>query len=270
MINRPIPCKVIQVVDEAANRRTISVKCPQIAEEARPGQFLMVWIPRVDEIPMGISGIGKEAISFTVHKVGEATEALYNIKVGDCIGLRGPYGNGFKIIRGKALVVGGGTGMAPLIPLIEKLIEVGSKVTVVNGAKRKCELVFLNKLRTLQSMNKIKLIIATDDGSLGMKATAAEMAEKLLSQESYDELYVCGPELMILKILEIAKRRGVHMQASLERYMKCAIGICGSCVMDPLGLRVCKDGPVFPIEILEKIRELGRYRRNAAGIKEQI
>ncbi|RLE52272.1 MAG: dihydroorotate dehydrogenase electron transfer subunit [Candidatus Methanomethylicota archaeon] len=270
MINRPIPCEIISIVDEAAERKTITVKCPVIAREAHPGQFIMVWIPRIDEIPMGISHIGEEEISFTVHRVGEATDALYNMKVGDRIGLRGPYGNGFKIVKGKVLVVGGGTGMAPLTPLIERLVEVNADVTVINGAKRKCELVSLGKLRSLEAKGKIKLMIATNDGSLGEKATAAELAEKLLNQGFYDEIYVCGPEPMILSILKIAKKKGIHMQASLERYMKCAIGVCGSCVMDPLGLRVCKDGPVFPIEVLEKLHELGRYRRNAAGIKEPI
>lgn len=270
MIHRPVLCKITSIVDEAVDRKTITVKAPTIASKAVPGRFVMVWIIGVDEIPMGISHIGSEEISFTVHRVGDATTALHEKKVGDIIGVRGPYGNGFEITGGKVLVVGGGTGMAPLMPLIEGLVGEKADVTVVNGAKTAGELVFLKKLQRLHREEKIDLIITTDDGTLGVKAMASDIIEQVMRERGIDEVCVCGPEKMMVKILEIAGRLGVHLQASLERYMKCAIGICGSCTLDPLGLRVCKDGPVFPSEVLKEISELGEYRRDASGIREPV
>ncbi len=269
-MNRPIISQIVNIRDEAKNRRTITVKCPQVARKAQPGQFIMVWIPGVDEIPMGLSYIGRKYLSFTVHIVGEATKALCQKHIGELIGIRGPYGRGFTITSGKVLVVGGGTGMAPLIPLIEKLIANKSKITVINGAKTMNELLFLDKLRKLHERGKIKLIISTDDGSMGLKGYASDIVKELLLKEEFNEIYICGPEIMIVKILRIANKARIHVQALLERYIKCAIGICGSCIIDPLGVRVCKDGPVFPSEVLNQLHELGRYRRNAAGIKEKL
>jgi len=270
MIHRPMICKITSIVDEAIDRKTITVRAPIIARKANPGQFIMVWVIGVDEIPMGISHIGDEEISFTVHRVGEATAALHKRKIGDVIGVRGPYGNGFKITGRRVLIVGGGTGMAPLMPLIEKLIEKGINVTVINGAKTMGELVFLKKLQQLHEDGRIELIVTTDDGTFGIKAMASDIVEQVIRERGVEEVYVCGPEKMMVKILEVTERLGVHLQASLERYMKCAIGICGSCTLDPLGLRVCKDGPVFPSEVLKKISELGRYRRNSSGIREPV
>lgn len=270
MIHRPIPCRITSIVDEAIDRKTITVKAPEIAEKALPGQFIMVWIIGVDEIPMGISHIGGDEISFTAHRIGDATTALHEKRVGDIIGVRGPYGNGFKITGRKPLIIGGGTGMAPLMPLIEKMIEMEMDVTVINGAKTKRELLFLKKLQNWHVEGKIKLIVTTDDGTYGIRAMASDIVEQVIKNKGVDEVYVCGPEKMMVKIFNITERMNVHLQASLERYMKCAIGICGSCTLDPLGLRVCRDGPVFPSEVLRSISEFGRYRRNASGIKEAI
>ncbi len=269
-MHRPVICRIERVVDEARDRKTFTVKCPSIAGRARPGQFIMVWIPGVDEIPMGLSKIDPPRISFTVHAVGDATRALHRLGVGDFIGVRGPYGNGFRVVDGRALVVGGGTGMAPLMPLVKVLVDEGCSVAVVNGARSADELLFLGELERLRDEGRIRLYISTDDGSMGFKGYISELVERILSREKFDEMYVCGPELMIVKVVELAVKYGVHMQALLERYVKCAIGICGSCILDPVGLRVCRDGPVFPLEVLTRIAELGRYRRNAAGLKVEI
>jgi len=269
---KPIPSKIISIRWEGKDRKTITVLNKQIAKSAIPGQFIMVWIPGVDEIPMGISHIGDEAISFTVHKVGEATAALHEMKVGDYIGVRGPFGRGFKEVNGNVIIIGGGTGMAPLMPLVIKLIEKErTKVTVINGAKSLEEMVYKYELDELSKMGKIKYIPATEDGSLGYHGLATEALKEVLNRgEKIDEIYVCGPEIMIKKVMEIALEKQIHMQAAIERYIKCAIGICGSCAVDPIGLRVCTEGPVIPLEILVKISELGVYRREASGVKKSI
>ena len=268
---KPIPSRIYSVEEAAKDRKTITVVNKEIARKAKPGQFIMVWIPEVDEIPMGLSYIEKKKIAFTVHKVGEATNALHKMKKGDYVGIRGPYGTWFKKVEGKILIVGGGTGIAPLMPLIRELSKnKKTELTIINGAKTAEELLFASELREIAKDKQKKVIFTTDDGTEGIKATATEIAKELFGEQKYNECYACGPEIMIKKMVEISKYYGIHMQASLERYMKCGIGICGSCILDPIGLRVCKDGPVFPIEILEKVNELGKYRRDSAGIKRRV
>lgn len=269
---KPILSRIISIREEGKDRKTITVLNKQIARNANPGQFIMVWIPGVDEIPMGISYIGEEEIAFTVHKVGEATAALHEMKVNDCIGIRGPYGRGFKEVNGRIIVIGGGTGMAPLMPLVRRLIEKReNKVTVINGAKSIDEMIYKDELNKLMKEGKIRYIPATEDGSLGYHGLATDALEELLNEdENPDEMYVCGPEVMIKRVMEIALKKQIHMQAAIERYMKCAIGICGSCAVDPIGLRVCVEGPVIPLEILTKISELGVYKREASGTKIKI
>ncbi|MEM2137009.1 MAG: dihydroorotate dehydrogenase electron transfer subunit [Candidatus Methanomethylicia archaeon] len=268
---KPIPSKIISIKDEGTNRKTITVLNKQIAERATPGQFIMVWIPGIDEIPMGLSYIGEEEISFTVHKVGEATSTLHKMKVNDHIGVRGPYGRGFEEKTGKLLIVGGGTGMAPLMPLIRKLVQrKDNEITVINGAKTAFEMIFRDELENMAKNGNIRYIPTTEDGSLGERGLATTIMEKFLENEKLDEIYVCGPEQMIKVAMEISLKNGIHMQASIERYMKCAIGICGSCTVDPIGLRVCVEGPVIPLEKLVEIKELGIYKRDSSGTKRNI
>ncbi|MCS7097301.1 MAG: dihydroorotate dehydrogenase electron transfer subunit [Candidatus Methanomethylicia archaeon] len=270
---KPIPSKIISIKDEGRDRKTITVLNYEIAKRAMPGQFVMVWIPGVDEIPMSLSHIGDQEISFTVHKVGEATEALHKMKVNEYIGIRGPYGKGFKEVEGRIMIVGGGTGMAPLMPLLRRIIRNNQNdIIVINGAKSVDEIIFNEELRDLSDKGLIKYLPATEDGSYGYKGSVITVLEDVLNKVSgkIDEIYVCGPELMIKKTIDIALKRGIHVQAAIERYMKCAIGICGSCTIDPLGLRVCIEGPVLPLETLVKITELGVYKRDSSGLKRLI
>jgi len=112
------------------------------------------------------------------------------------------------------------------------------------------------------------LMISTDDGSEGFHGFIPGLMEQL-SLESYDSILVCGPELMMASVLSVLKNRNLESisQFSLHRYMKCGVGLCGSCCLDPYGLCVCKDGPVFSGSDLEK-SEIGKYHRNAAGLKQ--
>ena len=247
---------------EAKNIKTIFFNFP--SKNIIPGQFLMIWIPGLDEIPMSVSYIKDREIGFTFRKVGEATKALYDLKKGDKIGVRGPYGNGFTIKGENILVVGGGTGIATLAPLIEKILSTKKRsVTVIFGVKTKDELFFTRRFRN------IDLKISTDDGSTGFKGLASELAEKIIKEENFDQVITCGPEKMMKKIVDICNSHKLPIQASLERYIKCGIGLCGQCCIGE-GLRVCKDGPVFEGDILGKIPEFGYFKRDASGRKIKI
>ncbi len=110
----PETVKVVQVVKETPTIVTIYFKAPRVASLTKPGQFLMVWVPRIDEIPISVSSVEGDMVGITVKKVGEATEALHKIDPGSYIGIKGPYGNGFDLSHKSLLIVGGGVGIAPL------------------------------------------------------------------------------------------------------------------------------------------------------------
>jgi dihydroorotate dehydrogenase electron transfer subunit len=238
----------------------IDEKC----SEAQPGQFVMVWVPGVDEVPMSIASAEKKTntITIAVNKKGEATAALHNLRKGSLLGIRGPYGKSFKIKSGKIIIIGGGTGIAPLYFLIQRLKKVKSKLTVIIGAKTKNELLFLRKINLILNADD-KLIITTDDGTYGLKGSASEVLNEVLKKERHDWAYTCGPELMMKKVLEATMKHKIPLQASLERYMKCGVGLCGSCMIGEH--RVCHDGPVFDGEVLSGIQEFGVSRRDASG-----
>ncbi|OGS44264.1 MAG: dihydroorotate dehydrogenase electron transfer subunit [Euryarchaeota archaeon RBG_13_57_23] len=227
---------------------------------ATAGQFVMVWVPGVDEFPMSVSYTG-DRCGITYQIIGEGTKALAYKKPGEKIGLRGPYGKGFSIRGKKLLFVGGGVGMAPLAPLVEMAAAKGASVDLVLGAKTRGDLLFESR----SAVAGARVHLSTDDGSIGFKGLATELAQIVVGKQSYDCMYACGPEKMLAKLLTIATEKGIPMQASLERIIKCGIGICDSCAID--GKHVCRDGPVFSEGDLRRFTELGKSKLDAAGRK---
>jgi dihydroorotate dehydrogenase electron transfer subunit len=236
----------------------------KLCAKAQPGQFLMLWIPGVDEIPLSVLDADSEkaVVSVAVKRVGDATKALHDMKAGDVIGVRGPFGNSFTLKTGRILMVGGGVGIAPLSFLAKKLASKASKTTVIIGAKTKSELIFMEELKRLCGDGNV--LATTEDGSYGVKGLASNHAEMVMAKENFDMVYTCGPEPMTRKILDIAEEKGVWAEASLERLMRCAIGICGSCVLG--SYRVCRDGPVFNMNQLKRVKdEFGVWKRDFNG-----
>jgi len=253
--------KIYEIVDAIKHdgiHKTLFFSCEN-CKKAEPGQFVMVWIPGIDEIPMSLSHIGKIQ-GITVKKIGRATKSLYSMNIKDKIGVRGPYGKGFVKKGKKALFVAGGIGIASLLPLIKSYK--GEKYVIL-AARNKNMLIFEKEIK-----NFAELYISTDDGSLGFKGFATDLMKKLIKEHDFDIVYTCGPEKMMKKILDISIENGIEMQASLERYMKCGIGICDSCAID--GYKVCKDGPVFDRKILAKMKEFGKWKRDETGKKVHI
>jgi len=256
-MNYPKVTKIIETKKENSDVKTFLFEYP---EKTVPGQFFMIWIPGVDEIPMSASYIDKNVKGITLKKVGDATKTLFNLKEGGKIGVRGPYGNGFKINGKRILFVGGGTGIATIAPAVKEATSKNISSTVILGAKSKSELFFENRLKEYDA----KMHISTDDGSKGHKGFATDLAKKILAENKFDSVLTCGPELMMKKLFEICK--DIPFQASLERYMKCGFGICGQCCVGK-GLRVCEEGPVFDGKTLKNIEDFGVFKRDAAGRK---
>jgi len=224
--------------------------------KAKPGQFLMLWIPKIDEIPLSIMNTQDNHVSVTVKNVGDATRHLHNMKQGDTIGVRGPFGNHFTQHKGKVLLVGGGTGTAPLLFLAKQLAVKAKRLAFIIGAKTKNELLFLNQLEPLCTEPPTA---TTEDGTYGLKCLATQPLETLLTKtgkEKFDMVYTCGPEPMTRQVFNLTEKHGIQMEASLERLMRCGIGLCGSCMIGKY--RVCKDGPVFNSQRLREVKdELG-------------
>jgi len=261
--------RIVQV--EEIRRETPTIKSlifrDDACSKAFPGQFVMVWIPGVDEVPMGLSTMDSSGLSaITVKRVGEASGALHNLKEGDLIGVRGPYGNGFKLVAGDLMIVGGGIGVAPLTPLAERLAKTPNRITFIIGAATRHELLFLDRISLNLSKIGGSVMVATEDGSHGFKGLATDLADQMLREHKFDMVYTCGREEMMKKMFQLAESHKTPLQTSLERIIKCSVGLCGSCTIGKY--RICRDGPVFFREQLREVKdELGVFKRNHCGKK---
>jgi dihydroorotate dehydrogenase electron transfer subunit len=247
--------RIESVKTENQTTKTYTFTNKQCAK-AQPGQFLMLWIPTIDEIPLSIMNTEGSTVSVTVKNVGDATRHLHTMKRGDTIGVRGPFGNHFTPNSGNVLLIAGGTGTVPLLYLAKQLAVKAKRLAFIMGAKTRNELLFLNQLEPLCTEQPTA---TTEDGTYGLKCLATQPLEQLLAEKGkskLDMVYACGPERMTRQVFNLTEKHRVPMEASLERLMRCGIGICGSCMIGKY--RVCKDGPVFNSTRLREVKdELG-------------
>lgn len=233
---------------------------------ARPGQFVMLWVPGVDEIPMSVAFDDGKELRITFFAVGDTTQALAKMGVGDLVGLRGPFGTFYEWEpKQHLLLVAGGYGASPMYFAARQASEDGCTLDVVVGARSKDHLLYV---RQLQELPRTTVHIATDDGSIGHKGYNVDVLKQLLAAGGIDQVFACGPERMLVAVSDITAQAKVPSQLSLERYMKCGYGLCGNCVVDPLGIRLCVEGPVLKNEMARKVAEFGKYHRDALGKKQ--
>ena len=264
MINEPKIVEITEIITETPTIKTFKFNWDfDELGKPNPGEFLMIWNFN-NEKPMSISQINDNELAITVKNIGEFTSQLHELKVGDQIGVRGSYGNGFnKDIKDKKVIaIGGGVGMAPVNAIATHLAE-NNEVEVISAAQTKDELLFIDSLEK----DGVKVHPCTDDGSFGFEGFATNCLSDLLEDSTYDYAFVCGPEIMMKGIFEILEESSIPGQYSLERYMKCALGVCGQCCVDSEGWRICVEGPVFENDKIMKITEFAKYRRDASGVK---
>jgi len=257
--------QIEEIISETPTVKTLVFK-DRLSYFAKPGQFLMIWIPRIEEIPMSVMINSKEGYAaVTIRKFGVGSTGLFGRKKGDLIGLRGPYGNRFILRKKyrKILIIGGGTGLVPLLRLVSFASKEKVRSTIVMGAKTKAEVFFEKIIKNIIRGNNCSLLVCTDDGSYGIKGTTVTLMSKLVRDESFDCVFTCGPELMMKAVLDVSNQNSIPVQASLERYMKCGIGICGSCCLD--SSLVCQDGTVFDGRQLSKMLDFGFSYRDKDG-----
>ncbi|TLN15040.1 dihydroorotate dehydrogenase electron transfer subunit, partial [bacterium] len=249
----------------APDHYLMRVLAPEIAKKAKPGQFVHV-LPgsTMDPLlrrPISLHGIdpAKGTISLLYRVVGRGTKMMSEMSVNGEIDVMGPLGKGFDIpdkIR-KALVVGGGIGVAPLMPLLQSLKHYRIETTVLLGAAGKD---YLLGVRQIEGLG-IRVEAATDDGTYGHKGFVTDLVSRHLAGPKPDYFYACGPNPMLSKLAQIMNRAGIPGQVSLEERMGCGVGACLACVckVKVAGARqqdsgaapefeyqkVCTDGPVF-------------------------
>lgn len=211
----------------------------------RPGQFLMVWLPGIDEKPYTISYHSDTRFGITIEAKGIFSQKAVTLEKGDLVGFRGPFGNGFTFdAKSRTAVVAGGCGMAPLAPLVEQLPDT---TCVIHGARSKAFILYPDRFKTARQF-------CTDDGSFGQKGMVIDLLkDQIESGEKFDMVYTCGPEIMMAAVFNLCETHGIPCQVSLERYMRCGFGVCGACVCG--NKIVCKDGPVFGSNHIRKMKD---------------
>ncbi len=243
--------RITDIREETGDTKTFRIE-PGL--NFKPGQFVELSVFGYGEAPISISGGGEEYIDLTIRAVGNVTRKIHRMKSGDQVGIRGPFGNGWPVERalGKnLLIVAGGIGLAPLKPVVEYVIEHRedfNSVTLLYGARRPSLILFRNLLEDWAS--HINILLTVDepepgwDGHVGVVTTLCDKIRHLANTVTM----MCGPPIMMKYTSMVLMELGFppsEMFLSLERNMKCGIGICGHCAVG--GVYVCRDGPVFPL-----------------------
>ncbi len=218
-----------------------------------PGQFIQMFVPGIGESPISICSYNEKYIELSVREVGNVTRALCQMKKGDKVGLRGPYGKGYPMeaLKGNdILIIGGGCGVAPvrgIIEYVEKHRKDYGKLNIYFGYRNPKELLFKEDFPEWEKKHNLKVTV--DKGGKGWKGHVG-LITTLLDEEDFNNhgkiAFICGPPIMIKFVIQSLKKKGFNddqIFISNERLMKCATGMCGHCMIE--GKYCCKDGPVF-------------------------
>ena len=264
----PRSVKILEIKDENPFVKTFTL---DVTLGALPGQFVMLWLPRVDEKPFSVSFDDGVSLQCSVARVGPFTETLFAKKIGDKVGIRGPYGQPFEYEKGEHLaVVGGGYGAAPLYFLAHEAARNGCTLDFIVGARSSDLLLFTERATLLKNTT---VHIATDDGSRGEKGYNTILLKRVLEEgkgkkgKKVDRILTVGPEGMMKAVSNLALEFHVPCEVSVERYMKCGFGVCGQCAIDDSGIPTCLAGPVMDHRFARQQAEFGSYHRDAVGRK---
>jgi len=263
-MDTPLMLPIKHITQENPHVKTFWFDSPLNSE---PGQFVMLWLPGVDQKPFSIAYDTGTAFGLTIFAVGTMTKKLFEANVGDRVGITGPYGNPFSIqTQTHYIMVAGGYGAGPLGLLAERLINKHATVDFCVGARTKDLLLFEKRMAKLPY---VTVHVATDDGSRGHKGYVTDIVKKILTEPNKKNTLVatCGPEPMEVTVLNLCNTFAVDCEISIERYMKCGFNVCGQCCVDGLGIPMCSVGPVVSREVANTMTEFGTYHRNKSGNK---
>jgi len=269
----PQPFAVADIKEETHDTFTLILK-PQNGQKElpfKPGQFNMLYVFGAGEVPISISGSpGEPQVTVhTIRSVGTVTKALRNLKAGDTVGLRGPFGSSWPVdkVKGKdVVIVTGGIGLAPLRPAIYEILrqrkQIG-KFVLLYGARTPEDILYIDEIGKWRSQFDLQVRVTVDKADenwLGTVGVVTILIPKARFDPANTIAMICGPEIMmhftVKELLQLGMKES-DIFISMERNMKCAIGFCGHCQYGPNF--ICKDGAVFPyshVKNLFRVREI--------------
>jgi dihydroorotate dehydrogenase electron transfer subunit len=241
----PTPLTIRQITQENYRTRTFVLDGRLDAE---PGQFVMAWLPRFDEKPFSL--VSGNPVTLMVTAVGPFSQMLHEKSVGDRLWIRGAFGQGYMAepeVEGLALV-GGGYGVAPLLWLARSQMGRARRIAVIIGARTAVDVLYADRFTALKGEaaaqgTELSLHITTEDGSLGRPGRVTDALTPLVEAKQVQAIHACGPHGMLAALEGLAQTHHIPAQLSWEAYMRCGIGICGSCEHE--GKVLCMDGPVL-------------------------
>jgi NAD(P)H-flavin reductase len=258
----PQPWVVRRISKETPDTFTLELQpssggASSAARAFQPGQFSMLWVFGVGELPISISGDPADAgsLTYTVRSVGPATNALTSRQPGQALGVRGPFGTGWPVdaARGRdILVIAGGIGLAPLRPVIYHVLRHRGqyeRLVVLYGARSPRDVLYRKEVSSWARQKDTQVLSTVDYSGVswrGRVGVVTSLFKFLRLQPSRTTAMVCGPEVMMRFVMRELQARGLapaDLYLSMERNMKCAVGFCGHCQWGPHF--ICKDGPVF-------------------------
>ena len=256
--------KIKKIRKETENIRTYYLKIEdQKKEEYKPGRFSVLYIYGGGEVPISISGIEDDTITYTVRFAGSVTNMFNNLKIDDKIGIRGPYGNHWPLEENKGkdiVIVSGGIGLAPLRPIIYEVKKNRNdygKLFILYGARTPNDLIFKTEFKEYEEIKNCELHVTVDKGDekwKGNVGVVTTLIPKINVNPENTVAFICGPEIMmkftVKDLMNKSKLPKTRIYVSMERRMRCGIGLCGHCQIGPYF--VCKDGPVFPFYRIEE------------------
>lgn len=251
----PTPMRITRAVREIAEVFTFEMETPG-GFSFRPGQFNMLYVHGVGEVPISVSGDPADSsrLVHTIRAVGSVTRPMEKLDVGDVIGVRGPYGAAWPIAEAKGkdvLFVAGGLGLAPIRPAILEVLANRSaygRVTILYGARSPDLILYRSELERWRGRFDVKVEVIVDSAGRDWYGPVGVVTRLLdgVAVEDDDAIFLCGPEIMMRFLVRSLKERNIPEEAiwvSMERSMKCGVGLCGHCQFGPTF--ICKDGPVY-------------------------
>lgn len=262
----PVPYRVSSRTQETGDTATIELR-PERGDrrpDFLPGQFNMLYAPDVGEAAISIAGptTDRQRWVHTIRSAGRTTDALTRARVGDVVGLRGPYGKGWPLAQadGKDLIlVVGGLGLPPLRPILYEVLarrDRYRRVEIAYGARTPKDLVYYDEIQEWRARKDLRFQVTVDRAGpdwYGDVGIVTQRIPDMRFEAGSTVAFLCGPEIMMKGTAKALAERGVPMSSvyvSMERNMKCGIGQCGHCQFGPFLL--CRDGPVLPYASVER------------------
>jgi anaerobic sulfite reductase subunit B len=266
----PAPFRVTKRQQELADTWTLELEPVGGARVVpEPGQFTMLYVFGVGEVPISVSGDARGPLVHTVRAVGAVSRAICETEPGSVLGVRGPFGNTWPVeaaLGSDVVIVAGGIGLAPLRPALYAVLNRRSEfgdVALLYGSRTPADLLYRTELGQLRSRFDLQVDVTVDAAEAGWHGKVG-VVPKLIAGAQFDPdsavAFVCGPEIMMHFAARALLDRGLapdRIHISMERNMQCGLGHCGHCQLGPT--MICRDGPVYRYDEMERlmaVREL--------------